>query len=144
MSQIAKALYTARVETTGGRENGLSRSSDGLLDVRLSTPGTARIGTNPEQLFAASWSASLLSAIASAARKRKIALPRAASVEIEIDLSIREGCYSIGARVKVKLPSLEPEVVKVLVDEAQQICPYARATRGNIDVSIEFVRPAGG
>ena len=77
MSQIAKVVYTAKTDTTGGRENGAARSSDGLLDIRLSTPGSARIGTNPEQLFAAGWSACFESAIALAARKRKIALPAA-------------------------------------------------------------------
>ena len=72
MTHIGKVVYTARTHTTGGRENGASRSSDGRLDVRLSTPGSPRIGTNPEQLFAAGWSACFASAIALAAHKRKI------------------------------------------------------------------------
>ena len=76
MSHIARVVYTARTATTGGRENGASRSSDGLLDIWLSTPGSARIGTNPEQLIAAGWSASFASAIASMAHERKIALPQ--------------------------------------------------------------------
>src|ERR1700730_15934051 len=75
MSQNAKVLYMAKTNTIGGRENGASRSSDGVLDIRLSTPGSVRIGTNPEQLFAAAWSASFESALALAARKRKVALP---------------------------------------------------------------------
>ena len=73
--QPERSLYTAKTRTTGGRDHGVARSSDGRLDVRLSTPGSARIGTNPEQLFAAGWSACFESAIALAARKRKIALP---------------------------------------------------------------------
>ncbi|MBV8616583.1 MAG: OsmC family protein, partial [Acetobacteraceae bacterium] len=74
MTQIGKVVYTAKTRTTGGREHGASRSSDGRLDVRLSTPGAARIGTNPEQLFAAGWSACFLSAIGLAASQRKVAL----------------------------------------------------------------------
>ena len=75
MSQTASVLHTAKTHTTGGREHGVARSSDGRLDVRLSTPGSPRIGTNPEQLFAAGWSACFESAIALAARKRRITLP---------------------------------------------------------------------
>src|SRR3954464_14765653 len=84
--QIGKVLYTARTHTTGGRENGASRSSDGRLDVKLSVPGSARIGTNPEQLFAAGWSACFESAIGLAARKRKIVLPADLAIDAEVDL----------------------------------------------------------
>ena len=80
MSQTGKVVYTAKTRTAGGRENGAARSSDGRLDVRLSTPGSARIGTNPEQLFAAGWSACFESAIALAAHERKIVLPDRKSV----------------------------------------------------------------
>src|SRR3954449_244429 len=86
--QIGKVLYTAKTHTTGGRENGASRSSDGLLDIRLSTPGSARIGTNPEQLLAAGWSACLESAIALAARKRRIDLPAGVRIDAEVDLNL--------------------------------------------------------
>src|SRR5258708_11239547 len=86
--QIGKVAYTAKTHTTGGRENGASRSSDGRLDVRLSIPGSARIGTNPEQLFAAGWSACFESAIALAARKRKIGLPAHVVIDAEMDLHL--------------------------------------------------------
>ena len=83
-----KLLYKGKSHTTGGRENGASRSSDGRLDVRLSTPGSARIGTNPEQLFAAGWSACFESAMGIAARKMKIALPADLAVDAEVDLNL--------------------------------------------------------
>src|SRR6266567_8282039 len=86
-----KVVYTAKTHTTGGRENGVSRSFDGRLDVRLSTPGSARIGTNPEQLFAAGWSACFESAIALTARKRKIALPADVAIDAEVDLHLADG-----------------------------------------------------
>ncbi len=140
MSQIAsEVLYTAKTETTGGRENGVSRSSDGVLDVRLSTPGSARIGTNPEQLFAAGWSASLESAIALAARRRTIALPAEMSVGAEVDLNVEEGAYFLSARLNVRLPGVERDVAKALADEAHEICPYSKATRGNIDVVVTLL-----
>ena len=139
MSQIAKVLYTAKTHTTGGRENGASRSSDGRLDVRLSTPGSARIGTNPEQLFAAGWSACFESAIALAARKRKIALPADAVIDAEVDLNLADGGYFLSARLNVSLPGVEREAAHALVDEAHQICPYSKATRGNIDITINLV-----
>ena len=91
--ETAKVLYTAKTHTTGGRERGTSRSSDGRLDVRLSMPGSPRIGTNPEQLFAAGWSACFVSAIALAARKRKIALPADVAIDAEVDLNLADGGY---------------------------------------------------
>ena len=140
MSQIAKkVVYAAKTETTGGRENGASRSSDGLLDIRLSTPGSARIGTNPEQLLAAGWSACFESAIALAARKRKIALPAGVSIDAEVDLNLGEGGYFLSARINVRLPGVEGNAARALVDEAHAICPYSKATRGNIDVAINLV-----
>jgi osmotically inducible protein OsmC len=138
MSRIAKVVYTAKTKTTGGRENGASRSSDGLLDIRLATPGSARIGTNPEQLFATGWSASFANAIALAARKRKIALPADVSIDAELDLNLGDGGYFLSIRLNVTLPGLERNVAKVLVDEAEEICPYSKATRGNIEVTIRL------
>jgi Ohr subfamily peroxiredoxin len=135
MIHAGKVLYTAKVHTAGGRENGASRSSDGLLDVKLSVPGSARIGTNPEQLFAAGWSACFESAIELAARKRKIALPADLAIDAEVDLHLADGGYFLSARLNVSLPGIAREVAQALVDEAHQICPYSKATRGNIDVS---------
>jgi lipoyl-dependent peroxiredoxin len=140
MTQLGKVLYTAKTHTTGGRENGASRSSDGRLDVRLSTPGTARIGTNPEQLFAAGWSACFEGAMGLAARKRKIALPADLAIDAEVDLCLAEGAYFLQARLEVSVPGIERDVAQALVDEAHQTCPYSKATRGNIDVVITLVR----
>jgi len=139
MNQIGKVVYTAKTHTTGGRENGVSRSSDGRLDVRLSTPGSARIGTNPEQLFAAGWSACVESAIALAARNRKITLPADVAIDAEVDLNLADGGYFLRARLNVSLPGVEREAAQALVDEAHRICPYSKATRGNIDVAINLV-----
>jgi osmotically inducible protein OsmC len=138
MSLIAKVVYTAKTKTTGGRENGATRSFDGLLDIRLATPGSARIGTNPEQLFAAGWSASFANAIAVAARKRKIALPADVSIDAEVDLNLGDGSYFLSTRLNVRIPGLERDVAKTLVDEAERICPYSTATRGNIKVTIKL------
>jgi osmotically inducible protein OsmC len=139
MSYIVKVLYTAKTETTGGRDHGAARSSDGLLDIRLSTPGSARIGTNPEQLFAAGWSASFANAIALAARKRQIALPAKVGIDAEVDLNLGDGSYFLGARLSVRTPGLERNIAKNLVDEAGESCPYSKATRGNIEVTIKLI-----
>jgi len=139
MSHILKVLYTARTETTGGREYGASRSADGLLDIRLSTPGSARIGTNPEQLFAAAWSASLESAIALAACRRKMVFPVGLAIEAEVDLCLADGACSLQARLNISLPGVEREIARALVDEAHQTCPYSKATRVNIEVVINLV-----
>ncbi len=139
MIQAGSVVYTAKTATTGGREHGVSRSSDGLLDIRLSIPGSARIGTNPEQLFAAGWSASFENAIALGARQRNIVLPAEASIEAEVDLNLGEGGYFLRARLNVRLPGLQRDVAQALLDEAAEICPYSKATRGNIDVTIKLV-----
>jgi osmotically inducible protein OsmC len=139
MVQIEKVVYTAKTHTTGGRENGASRSSDGSLDIRLSSPGTARFGTNPEQLFAAGWSAGLERAITQAARKRKLILPADLAIDAEVDLCRMDGDYFLCARLNVSLPGIEREVGRALLDEARQICPYSKATRGNINVTIELM-----
>ena len=113
----------------GGREYGASRSSDGLLDVRLSTPGSARIAANPEQLFAAAWSASLESAIAHAARQRKVVIPVGLTIEAEVDLCLAERAHFLRARLNISLPSVEREFAQALVDEAHQTCAYSKTTR---------------
>jgi osmotically inducible protein OsmC len=133
---ISKVLYTAKTHTTGGRENGIARSSDGRLDVRLSTPGSARIGTNPEQLFAAGWSACFESAIALAARKRKIVLPSDITIDAEVDLHLDDSGNFLSARLNISIPGVERETALALIDEAHQTCPYSKATRGNVDVAI--------
>jgi osmotically inducible protein OsmC len=139
VSQTGKVVYTAKTRTTGGRENGASRSSDGRLDVRLSVPGSARIGTNPEQLFAAGWSACFESAIALAARKRKIVLPADVVIDAEMDLHLGDSGYFLSARLNVSMPGVERDVAQALANEAEQTCPYSKATRGDINVAINLV-----
>ena len=138
MTPIDKVLYTAMTHTTGGRD-GASRTSDGRLDVKLSTPGTAGGGTNPEQLFAAGWSACFMSALALAAGQQKVALPPDRAIDAEVDLGTNDGGYQLRARLNVSLPGLQPKVAQALVDAAHQLCPYSKATRGNIDVTINLV-----
>src|SRR5262245_41230586 len=134
-----KLIYTAKTHTTGGRENGVSRSSDGRLDVKLSRPGSARIGTNPEQLFAAGWSACFEGAIALVARRKKIKLPADVAIDAEVDLHLDNGEYFLSTRLNVSIPGIERSVAQGLVDDAKGVCPYSKATRGNIDVTYNVV-----
>lgn len=135
MTKIEKVLYTGRVHTTGGRD-GASRSSDGKLDIKLSPPGGAGAGTNPEQLFAAGWSACFIGAIGLAAGKRKLVLPTDLAVDAEVDLGMTDGAYFLQARLRVSVPGLDRELAQSLVDETHQTCPYSKATRGNIHVEL--------
>jgi osmotically inducible protein OsmC len=134
-----KALYTARTHTTGGRANGAARSSDGHLEISLSTPGTAGSGTNPEQLFAAGWSACFEGAMGIAARKMRISLPADLAIDAEVDLCTTDGAYFLRARLNVSVPDVEREVAQNLVDAAHQTCPYSKAIRGNVDVVINLL-----
>lgn len=134
-----KVIYTAKTHTVGGRENGVSHSSDGRLDVKISPPGASRAGTNPEQLFAAGWSACFESAIGLAARKRKVTLAEV-FINTEVDLHLAgSDNYSLSARLNVGLPGVERDMAEQLVKDAEQLCPYSKATRGNIDVAIKLV-----
>jgi len=137
-NQPEKVLFTARTHTTGGRD-GASRSSDGRLEIKLATPGTAKIGTNPEQLFAAGWSACFEGAMGLAARKMNVALPAETAIDAEVDLCITGGGYFLQARLNVDLPGMDREVAKALVEAAHQTCPYSKLTRGNISVTINLV-----
>ena len=139
MTQNAKVLYTAKAHTTGGREGGASRTSDGRLDVKLSVPGTPGNGTNPEQLFAVGWSACFLSAIKVVAAKMKVKLPQDVAVDPEVDLCTGDEGYFLQARLNVSLPGLERQVAQSVLDAAHQTCPYSKATRGNIDAAINLV-----
>ena len=138
MSASDKILYTARTHTTGGRD-GQSRSDDGRLDVKLAVPGGSGSGTNPEQLFAAGWSACFEGAIAAVARQRKIQLPAGPEIDAEIDLRNGDSGYSLAARLNVALPGLDRQLAQELVVAAHQTCPYSKATRGNIDVKVNLV-----
>lgn len=138
MNTQTKLLYTAKVHTVGGREGGAAKSSDGNLDIRISPPGGHGTGTNPEQLFAAGWSACFESAIGIAARKKRIPLHDVA-VDAEVDLSLVNGNYTLGARLNVSLPDVPRDVGEALLAEAHTLCPYSRATHGNIDVTTTLV-----
>src|SRR5712672_1142042 len=133
-----KVLYTAKAHSKGGR-NGESRSSDGRLDIKLSSPGTTGGGTNPEQLFAAGWSACFLGAMGVAATKMKTRLPADAAIDAEVDLCSSGGEWFLRARLNVSLPGVEPDIAQALVDAAHLTCPYSKATRGNIDVAFNVV-----
>src|SRR5262245_2532048 len=139
MTQPAKLLYTAKAHTTGGREGGASRTSDGRLDVKLSVPGAPGNGTNPEQLFAVGWSACFLSAIKVVAAKMKVKLPPDIAVDPEVDLCTGDDGYFLKARLNVSLPGLESQVAHSILDAAHHTCPYSKATRGNIDVAINLI-----
>lgn len=133
-----KVIYTARTRTTGGRE-GQSRSDDGRLQVKLDRPGTEGGGTNPEQLFAAGWSACFEGAMAVAAGRRKLQLPADTTLDAEVDLKSGETGYSLAARLRVHIPGVGRETAQAIVDDAHQICPYSKATRGNVDVTLILV-----
>src|SRR5712691_10831412 len=124
-----KVRYTAKTHTSGGRRGGVSHSDDGRLDVKFSAPGAAGTGTNPEQLFAAGWSACFIGAMGLAASKMKIALPADRAVDAEVDLGTTNSAYFLQARLNVSLPGLDREVARALVDAAHQTCPYSKATR---------------
>ncbi|QFY63605.1 organic hydroperoxide resistance protein (plasmid) [Rhizobium grahamii] len=135
MTTIDKVLYTAKTHVTGGRD-GFARSSDEQLIIRLSPPGSNHAGTNPEQLFAAGWSACFIGAMSHAAVKRGIKMPADTAVDAEVDLGMTNGGYLLQARLRVTLPGLDGETARSLVSEAHQNCPYSKATRGNINVEI--------
>lgn len=132
----AKTLFTANVHTVGGRE-GWAKSSDGQLDVKLSVPGSNRPGTNPEQLFAAGWSACFEGALANAAREQGIRLPPETAVDAEVDLGLDEvDGYFLSARLNVSIPGLTEDVAQRLVDRAHATCPYSKMTRNGIEAQV--------
>ena len=138
MSNTKKVLYTGKTHTTGGRQ-GAARSSDGNLEIELSPIGSGGKGTNPEQLFAAGWSACFLGAIGKAAGAQGIALPAGAAVDAEVDLCNTDGGYTLQARLNVSLPGLAPEAARALLEQAHQTCPYSKMSRNNIAVEINFI-----
>ena len=137
MASLDKVLYTARAHTTGGRD-GASRTDDGRLDVTLSSPGTSGSGTNPEQLFAAGYSACFIGALKAVAARQKLALPQDVAIDAEVDLGTLPNAYGIAARLTVHLPGMERATAQALVEAAHQVCPYSNATRGNIDVTLKI------
>jgi len=139
MTKLEKILYTAKTHTTGGRDGGASRTDDGRLQVTLSDPGKSGTGTNPEQLFAAGWSACFLSATKLVAGKRKIALPSEVAIDAEVDLGTTHGSFGLAARLNVSLPGMDQETAQSLVEAASHVCPYSLATSGNIDVKYNVI-----
>ncbi len=135
MTQLDKVLYTAKAHTTGGRD-GASRSDDGRLEVQLTSPGSSAAGTNPEQLFAAGYSACFIGAIKAVAAKQKLTVPQDVAVDAEVDLGPIPNAFGIAVRMKVHLPGMDRAAAQKLVDDAHQVCPYSNATRGNIDVTL--------
>jgi Ohr subfamily peroxiredoxin len=138
ITQIDKVLYTGKTHTTGGRD-GAARSSDDQLDLKLSPPGSNRPGTNPEQLFAAGWSACFIGAMGRAAAGLKVKLPADVAVDAEVDLGTAGDEFFLQARLNVSLPGLDRDTARAIVDGAHQICPYSKLTRGNIDVELNLV-----
>lgn len=139
---LDKVLYTAIATTTGGRE-GKASSSDGALSVTLSTPkelgGAGGLGTNPEQMFAAGYSACFIGAMKAVAAKIKVAVPPDVSITAEVGIGPIPAGFSIQVAMKINLPGLERSQAEALVAAAHQVCPYSNATRGNIDVTLTIV-----
>jgi lipoyl-dependent peroxiredoxin len=131
----SQTLYTAHVHVTGGRE-GVARSSDARLDIRLSTPGTPGPGTNPEQLFAAGWSACFEGAMAIAAKAKGVALPEGLAIDAQVELRLGDDGYALAARLDVHVPALDPEIARQIIEAAHRTCPYSRAVRGNIETVV--------
>jgi Ohr subfamily peroxiredoxin len=135
-----KVKYTAKTHTSGGRRGGVSRSDDGRLEVKFSAPGIPGSGTNPEQLFAAGWSACFISAMGLVASRMKIKLPADIAIDAEIDLCNTGDMHFLRARLNVSLPGLEREVAQAIVDATHnETCAYSNATRGNIDVTVNVL-----
>ena len=138
-TKTTKVLYTAKTHTTGGREHGIAKSSDGHLELKLSSPGTNGIGTNPEQLFAAGWSACFEGAMGIAASKRGVTIPEETAIDAEVDLCANKGEFFLQARLNVSLPGLNRDLAQELIIAAEKICPYSKAIKGNVGVEINLI-----
>jgi Ohr subfamily peroxiredoxin len=129
----SKVLFTGKTHTTAGHD-GAGRSSDGFLDIKLPQPHPAA-----ENLFGVAWSACYMGALGLAAAQKKITLPPGLAVDAQIDLNLANGAFFLTARLDVSLPGLDREVAKELVHAAHEICPYSKATRGNIAVETNVL-----
>lgn len=137
-SILEKTLYTGQTRTTGGRD-GQGKSSDGELAVRLSSPGSGRPGTNPEQLLGVGWSACFIGAMRRAGQTLSIRLPEDVAVAGDISLgNTADGGFALAAKLTIELPGLAADDKARLVETAHQICPYSKATRGNIVVTFDI------
>ena len=138
MNKLDKVVYTAHAHTTGGRE-GRSVSDDGMLDVQLSPPkamGGAGTATNPEQLFAAGYSACFMGAMKHVASQKKIAIPADAAIDASVDIGPIPNGFGIAATLVIDLPGMDRAEAEALVQAAHVVCPYSNATRGNIEVTL--------
>ncbi|MBW8824033.1 MAG: organic hydroperoxide resistance protein [Xanthomonadales bacterium] len=135
MNTLDKVVYTARVHTNGGRENGHARSDDDHLDVRLTTPGKGG-GTNPEQLFAAGYSACFIGAMKAVAARQHLQVPEGVGIDAEVDLGPVGQAFGVAVRLNIHLPGMDRAAAQKLIDDAHQVCPYSNATRGNIPVTL--------
>jgi Ohr subfamily peroxiredoxin len=142
---IDKALYTAHATSTGGR-TGTAESSDGRIKLQLSTPkelgGDGGAGTNPEQLFAAGYSACFIGALKAVAGRQKLALPAEVSIRAQVSigpLTGKPGAFGIAVALAVSVPGLDRAAAEALVAAAHEVCPYSNATRGNVDVVLTVV-----
>ena len=140
-TKLEKVVYQAHATSTGGRD-GTSKSSDGLLDVKLSVPkemGGGGGGVNPEQLFAAGYSACFIGAMKFVAGTQKIALPADTTINATVGIGPIPAGFGIEVQLEVSIPGMEKAAAQALVDKAHQVCPYSNATRGNIEVTITVV-----
>lgn len=139
---LDKVLYTAHATSTGGRA-GTSKSDDGALAVTLSTPkelgGAGGPGTNPEQMFAAGYSACFIGAMKAVAAGQKIALPADVSITADVGIGPIPGGFGIQVAMAISVPGMEKAATEALVAAAHKVCPYSNATRGNIDVTLTVV-----
>jgi len=139
---LEKVLYTAHATSTGGR-TGTSKTDDGRLALTLSTPkelgGDGGAGTNPEQLFAAGYSACFIGAMKAVAAKQKISLPADVSISADVGIGPIPAGFGIQVAMRITVPGMEKAAAEALVAAAHQVCPYSNATRGNIDVSLTIV-----
>jgi len=136
---LDKVLYTAHGTATGGRE-GTGKSSDGVLDVKLTTPrelgGNGATGTNPEQLFAVGYAACFIGAMKVVAGRDKVALPADTTIDSSVGIGPSGSAFGIQVELKVTIPGMDRAAAEALVEKAHQVCPYSNATRGNIDVTL--------
>lgn len=140
VTKVEKVIYKAHATATGGRD-GTVKSSDGLLELKLSVPkemGGAGGGVNPEQLFAAGYSACFIGAMKFVAGMQKIAMPVDASINASVGIGQIPAGFGIEVQMVVNLPGMDRDVAQALINKAHEVCPYSNATRGNIEVSISL------
>jgi len=135
-SLAERVLYTARVQATGGRDRGTARSSDRSFDITFSVPGLCGSGSNPEQLLAAAWSASFLSSLKLVAAQMGVGFLYEPAIDIEIDLCTRGGGRFLQTRISVNLAGLDRQLSETIVDGAHELCPFCKATRGRVNVTL--------